>query len=150
MSKLTNCKVCGKEVAKGAKCPNCGKDQRNFFERHKILTVILVIFILGIMGNMGSQDVAPRSADNISTVENTTVAESVTEELKADPKKVVEPEKIEPTVIIPIEEEPIIIEPTPQPVIPVDKPNIFEGYKLIEVDGGNLSGHRESNVVVDV
>ena len=26
----------------------------------------------------------------------------------------------------------------------------FEGYKLIEVDGGNLSGHREPNVVVDI
>lgn len=30
------------------------------------------------------------------------------------------------------------------------KENIFEGYKLIQVDGGNLSGHREPNVVVDI
>lgn len=28
--------------------------------------------------------------------------------------------------------------------------DIFEGYRLIEVDGGNLSGHREPNVVVDI
>lgn len=28
--------------------------------------------------------------------------------------------------------------------------DIFDGYKLIEVDGGNLSGHREPNVVVDI
>lgn len=28
--------------------------------------------------------------------------------------------------------------------------DIFSGYKLIEVDGGNLSGHREPNVVVDI
>ncbi|MCR1824937.1 DNA/RNA non-specific endonuclease [Terrisporobacter muris] len=28
--------------------------------------------------------------------------------------------------------------------------DIFKGYKLIEVDGGNLSGHREPNVVVDI
>jgi len=27
---------------------------------------------------------------------------------------------------------------------------LFKGYKLIEVDGGNLSGHREPNVVVDI
>ncbi|KKK39225.1 hypothetical protein WQ57_05535 [Mesobacillus campisalis] len=27
---------------------------------------------------------------------------------------------------------------------------LFSGYKLIEVDGGNLSGHREPNVVVDI
>ncbi|MEW4426029.1 DNA/RNA non-specific endonuclease [Paenibacillus pabuli] len=32
------------------------------------------------------------------------------------------------------------------------KPNneLFLGYKLIEVDGGDLSGHREPNVVVDI
>ncbi|CAI3579322.1 DNA/RNA non-specific endonuclease [Clostridium neonatale] len=28
--------------------------------------------------------------------------------------------------------------------------DIFAGYRLIEVDGGNLSGHREPNVVVDI
>ncbi|MCA1064853.1 DNA/RNA non-specific endonuclease (plasmid) [Rossellomorea sp. AcN35-11] len=28
--------------------------------------------------------------------------------------------------------------------------NQFSGYKLIEVDGGDLSGHREPNVVVDI
>ena len=30
------------------------------------------------------------------------------------------------------------------------KVDLFEGYKLIEVDGGNLSGHREPNAVVDI
>lgn len=30
------------------------------------------------------------------------------------------------------------------------KDELFKGYKLIEVDGGNLSGHREPNVVVDI
>lgn len=40
--------------------------------------------------------------------------------------------------------------------IGVDSPNeeantsTFEGYKLIEVDGGDLSGQREPNVVVDI
>lgn len=28
--------------------------------------------------------------------------------------------------------------------------DIFAGYKIIEVDGGDLSGHRESNVAVDI
>ncbi len=28
--------------------------------------------------------------------------------------------------------------------------DMFDGYKLIEVDGGDLSGHREPNVVVDI
>lgn len=30
------------------------------------------------------------------------------------------------------------------------KEDIFAGYKLIEIDGGNLSGNREANVVVDI
>ena len=32
----------------------------------------------------------------------------------------------------------------------VNNKDIFEGYKLIEVDGGNQSGHREAKVVVDI
>lgn len=31
-----------------------------------------------------------------------------------------------------------------------DTKGMFDGYKLIEVDGGDLSGHREPNVVVDI
>ncbi|WP_243292128.1 DNA/RNA non-specific endonuclease [Bacillus sp. FJAT-47783] len=30
------------------------------------------------------------------------------------------------------------------------KSELFSGYKLIEVDGGDLNGHREPNVVVDI
>jgi len=33
---------------------------------------------------------------------------------------------------------------------PQSKDQLFKGYKLIEVDGGDLSGHREPNVVVDI
>lgn len=32
----------------------------------------------------------------------------------------------------------------------INSTDMFEGYKLIEVDGGDLSGNREPNVVVDV
>ena len=32
----------------------------------------------------------------------------------------------------------------------IDYDNLFEGYELIEVDGGDLSGYREPNVVVDI
>jgi len=34
--------------------------------------------------------------------------------------------------------------------VTLSKDELFKGYKLIEVDGGNLSGHREPNVVVDI
>lgn len=47
MNELTNCKACGKEIAKVVKkCIHCGKDQRNFFMKHKIFTVSFVIFFL--------------------------------------------------------------------------------------------------------
>jgi hypothetical protein len=51
MAKLVPCKACNKEIAKGVKkCPSCGKDQRSFFGRHKILTFIGAVVILGIIG----------------------------------------------------------------------------------------------------
>jgi len=50
MSELVKCKACGHEVAKGAKaCPNCGKDPRNFFIRHKFLTAFLVLVSMGAL-----------------------------------------------------------------------------------------------------
>ncbi|ADK16276.1 MULTISPECIES: hypothetical protein [Clostridium] len=53
MSKLTNCKACGKEIEKGSVCSNCGKDHRIFFARHKILTglAVLIIAIIGFVTN---------------------------------------------------------------------------------------------------
>jgi len=49
---LIKCKACGADIAKGVKkCPHCGKDQRNFFVRHKIITFILAIIIIGGIGS---------------------------------------------------------------------------------------------------
>lgn len=54
---MIRCKACGGEIAKGVKkCIHCGKDQRNFFMRHKILTGILVIIIIAAIGAMGGND----------------------------------------------------------------------------------------------
>ncbi|EHL08972.1 hypothetical protein HMPREF0322_00395 [Desulfitobacterium hafniense DP7] len=54
---LTACKVCGEEVAKGAKaCPKCGADNRSFFARHKVLTVILAFILLGSAGSVLGED----------------------------------------------------------------------------------------------
>ncbi|WP_339241285.1 DNA/RNA non-specific endonuclease [Paenibacillus sp. FSL F4-0243] len=51
-------------------------------------------------------------------------------------------------------DEPVVVETSSVPVVeeirtPPNKEQ-FQGYKLIEVDGGDLSGHREPNIVVDV
>ena len=54
--KLTNCKTCGSEISKGAKCcPNCGSDNRKFYAKHKILTVLVLmaLFIIGSVGDAG-------------------------------------------------------------------------------------------------
>ena len=45
---LVNCKACDAGIAKGVKkCPGCGKDQRNFFMKHKIISLILIALVFG-------------------------------------------------------------------------------------------------------
>lgn len=71
MSKLVKCKACSKDVAKGVKkCPNCGKDQRNFFMRHKIFTGFLALILLITLGS------ALESDDNIKTSDNEDIVET--------------------------------------------------------------------------
>ncbi|MGE7921410.1 DNA/RNA non-specific endonuclease [Viridibacillus sp. NPDC093762] len=52
------------------------------------------------------------------------------------------------------EKEETITTVVDEPVVeetPTEQNNdLFSGYKLIEVDGGDLSGHREPNVVIDI
>jgi len=49
-NKLTKCKACNQDIAKGAKkCVHCGKDQRNFFMRHKIFSGFLILIVFGGM-----------------------------------------------------------------------------------------------------
>lgn len=67
-NKMKQCKACEKEIAKGAKkCPNCGQDQRNFFSKHKILTVFLIVFVLAAVTTLTGDSDKPEK----STQENT-------------------------------------------------------------------------------
>lgn len=81
MSKMVNCKACGKEIAKGVnKCVHCGKDQRNFFMKHKVLTVILALVILGVLGSAGGKKnsttaTAPATGTKTETATKTEVKE---------------------------------------------------------------------------
>jgi Domain of unknown function (DUF4352) len=81
MSKLVACKACGKDIAKGVKkCPSCGKDQRSWFGRHKILTFIGGIVIVGsIMGALGGGDT--------ETASTTTSASSSSSSSSSTPAK---------------------------------------------------------------
>lgn len=76
MSGLVACKTCGKEIAKGVKkCPHCGKDQRNWFMRHKIMTfigaLILIIIISSALGGGGEETVTTSGASKTETTEKT-------------------------------------------------------------------------------
>lgn len=70
------CKECGKEISSGAKkCPSCGKDQRNWFAQHKIITAILIIIVLGAIGSMsggGSSKSTATSNQSTANTANTT------------------------------------------------------------------------------
>ena len=66
MSKLVRCKACGNEVAKGVKkCPNCGKDNRSFVARHKILSAIAMLVVLGGVGGAMSEGGAVEEVNEI-------------------------------------------------------------------------------------
>lgn len=90
-SLLKNCKACGKEVAKGIKrCPNCGKDQRNFFMKHKVLSFIIAVFILG--GISGAMEDDAGIEDNpvvkVNEVENVNETSNESQEIDVVEKEV--------------------------------------------------------------
>ena len=93
MSKMVKCKVCGKEISKGAKCPNCGKDSRCFVSRHKVLTVIGGLVIIGALGSVTGGNSNNKVSDSKQTsvsVENSNEQTSVSNENSN--KKQMEPE----------------------------------------------------------
>ena len=58
------CKECNQEISSTAKkCPSCGKDQRNWFMKHKILTVIIAFLVIGIIGAASGGNKSPAAAD---------------------------------------------------------------------------------------
>ncbi|MBV4440091.1 DUF3862 domain-containing protein [Clostridium tyrobutyricum] len=80
---LVKCKACGADIARGVKkCPHCGKDQRNFIGRHKVLTalgIIVILIIIGIASSGGS--------DNTATPANSTTKSTDTTKQKIEDKK---------------------------------------------------------------
>lgn len=71
---MKKCKECGEEVSSSAKaCPKCGKDQRNFFKKHPVLSVIGILVVLGIvLGAGGSSSSEPKNTLNSGSNTNTT------------------------------------------------------------------------------
>ena len=94
MSKMVKCKVCGKEISKGAKCPNCGKDSRCFVSRHKVLTVIGGLVIIGALGSVTGGNSNNKISDNKQTsvsVENSDSKQTSVSNKNSN-KKQMEPE----------------------------------------------------------
>lgn len=65
---LKMCKECGTEVSSKGICPKCGKDQKNFFLKHKIISFILIIVVIVVIGGIagGNKGTIPTT----STQEN--------------------------------------------------------------------------------
>ncbi len=107
-------------------------------KKMKFLILLLTInFVVGCTNieDTSNTDVETDSQEVVATVET---------------NKNYEKEETVTTVV----DEPVVVETPSVPVVKeIQSPpnNVqFQGYKLIEVDGGDLSGHREPNIVVDV
>ena len=102
--------------------------------------LILLLTIIFIM--VGCTNVEDASNTDVETdsQEVTTVETNKNNEKEETVTTVVDEPVVEETPSVPVAEE------TPT------QPNneLFSGYKLIEVDGGDLSGYRQPNVVVDI
>lgn len=100
MSKLVSCKACNKEIAKGVKkCPHCGKDQRNFFRKHKILTFIGAIIIVGgigaAAGGGGSDTTSVSTSDEPKTESTVKVGDTIKkDDVEVSVTKVEERDKV--------------------------------------------------------
>lgn len=74
-----------------------------------------------------------------------TEAETNPQEVADATVNTVENEEKEEPIVATVVNKPVVEEKPVQPNV-----DLFSGYKLIEVDGGDLSGYREPNVVVDI
>ncbi|WP_127837549.1 OB-fold protein [Clostridium prolinivorans] len=80
------CKACGKEISSDAKiCPNCGKDQRNWFAKHKLISGILVLVILAAIGSMTNGSSDKNSTNNTQETTNTATSNKKSEQPKPTP-----------------------------------------------------------------
>lgn len=71
MNKMTNCKVCGAEIAASAKsCPKCGaKNKKPIWKLvgFWVLIVIILLAVIGAMGGSSDTNASNHSTNNINT-----------------------------------------------------------------------------------
>ncbi|MEI4771996.1 DNA/RNA non-specific endonuclease [Psychrobacillus sp. FJAT-51614] len=107
--------------------------------KKKMNYLILLLTIIFMVGCTNVEDTSNTDVETDSQ-EVTTVDTNKNNEKEETVTTVVYEPVVEETPSVPVAEE------TPT------QPNneLFSGYKLIEVDGGDLSGYREPNIVVDI
>ncbi|WP_309143496.1 hypothetical protein [Bacillus sp. V3B] len=107
--------------------------------KKKMNYLILLLTIIFMVGCTNVEDTSNTDVETDSQ-EVTAVETNKNNEKEETVTTVVDEPVVEETPSVPVAEE------TPT------QPNneLFSGYKLIEVDGGDLSGYREPNVVVDI
>ena len=74
---MKKCKSCQKEIdSKAKKCPYCQTDQRNWFVRHPILSVLLILIAFGLIASIGgNKNSNTATTSNNSQTENKAVPE---------------------------------------------------------------------------
>ncbi len=72
---MKKCKSCQTEIdSKAKKCPHCQADQRNWFVKHKIITVILALVLIGVIsgGAKGNNTTTNSSTSSNKTTDTNT------------------------------------------------------------------------------
>jgi len=74
MSKMINCKSCGKEIAKSAKsCPSCGaKNKKPFYLRWWFILIVLMVIISSASAGSKSSNSNSSQTKSVSTDASTT------------------------------------------------------------------------------
>ena len=82
---MKKCKSCQSDIDdKAKKCPKCQADQRNWFIKHKILTVILVFIVFGIIGSASGGNKGSSSNKNSNNTKVAQTPQTVTAKELAD------------------------------------------------------------------
>ncbi len=113
----------------------------------KMNYLILLITTIFIVGCTNVEDTPITNGERVPQEETTvtTNKNSLEEEaVNAVVNEAAEEETEEETVTT------IVDEPVEEETQTLPDSHLFTGYNLIEVDGGDISGHREANVVVDI
>lgn len=125
--KMTNCKVCGTEIAKNAKrCPHCGaKNKKPIYKRGWFIFLVVILAFSGysrIRTALNKGLINPNKKE--SKKETEIIYEDFTREIEKNEKENYSIETIEP--ISTYEPEPTIVS-TPEPV--VEETNLVDGMR---------------------